>query len=91
MTITESTERLPTEALRRLFLFEKLSDDQLAWLSEHGWVVEAPAGAAVLEEGAPAEVFIVLLSGAISLSRRVGQDDVELSRTDQVGVYGGAI
>jgi signal transduction histidine kinase len=91
MTIAEGTERLPAGELRRLFLFEKLSDDQLAWLSEHGWVVEVPAGATVLEEGAPAEVFIVLLSGAISLSRRVGQDDVELSRTDQVGVYGGAI
>jgi signal transduction histidine kinase len=91
MTITEGTERLPAEALRRLFLFEKLSDEQLAWLSEHGWVVEMPAGTMVVEEGARAEVFVVLLAGAISLSRRVGQDDVELSRTDQVGVYGGAI
>jgi signal transduction histidine kinase len=91
MTITESTERLPASELRKLFLFEKLSDEQLAWISEHGWVTEAPSGATVLEEGEPAEVLIILLSGTITLSRRVGQDDLEVSRTDQVGVYAGAM
>jgi signal transduction histidine kinase len=91
MTTTEGTERLPAEALRQLFLFEKLSDEQLQWLSEHGWVIEAPSGTTVLAEGAPAELFIVLLSGTISMSRRVGQDDVETVRTDQVGVYAGAM
>jgi signal transduction histidine kinase len=91
MTITESTERLPASELRKLFLFEKLSDEQLGWLSEHGWVTEAPSGATVLEEGAPAEVLIILLSGTITLSRRVGEDELEVSRTDQVGVYAGAM
>jgi len=91
MTITESTERLPVEELRKLFLFEKLSEDQLEWLADHGWVAELPGGATVLEEGAPAEVLVVLLSGAVTMSRRVGQDDVETVRTDQVGVYAGAM
>jgi signal transduction histidine kinase len=91
MTITETTERLPASELRKLFLFEKLSDEQLAWLSEHGWVIEAPSGATVLEEGAAAEVFIVLLSGTMSLNRKVGEDDLEITRTDQVGVYAGAM
>jgi signal transduction histidine kinase len=91
VTIAEGTERLPAQALRRLFLFEKLSDDQLAWLAEHGWVAELPSGATVLEEGAPAEVLVVLLSGTIALSRRVGQDEVETVRTEQVGVYAGAM
>jgi signal transduction histidine kinase len=90
MSITESTERLPVEELRKLFLFEKLSDEQLQWLAEHGWVTELPSGATVLEEGAPAEVFVVLLGGTITLSRRVGQDEVETVRTDQVGAYAGA-
>jgi len=91
MTIAEGTERLPPQALRNLFLFEKLSDEQLQWLAEHGWVIEAPSGATVLAEGAPAELFIVLLSGTITMSRRVGEDDVETIRTHQVGVYAGAM
>jgi signal transduction histidine kinase len=91
MTITEGTQRLPAQALRNLFLFEKLSDEQLQWLAQHGWVIEGPSGATVLAEGAPAELFIVLLSGTITMSRRVGQDDVETVRTDQVGVYAGAM
>jgi signal transduction histidine kinase len=91
MTITETTERLSADELRKLFLFEKLSDEQLAWLSEHGWVIEAPGGTLLLEEGAPAEVLVILLSGAITLSRKVGEDEVEVSRTDQVGVYAGAM
>jgi signal transduction histidine kinase len=91
MTMTEGTQRLPAQALRNLFLFEKLSDEQLQWLAEHGWVIEAQSGATVLAEGAQAELFVVLLSGTISMSRRVGQDDVETVRTDQVGVYAGAM
>ena len=90
MSITESTERLPVDELRKLFLFEKLSDEQLEWLAEHGWVIEVPGGTAPFQEGAPAELFMVLLSGTIALSRRVGQDDVETVRTDQVGAYAGA-
>jgi signal transduction histidine kinase len=90
MSITESTERLSVDELRKLFLFEKLSDEQLEWLAEHGWVIEVPGGTAPLEEGTPAELFVVLLSGTVALSRRVGQDDVETVRTDQVGAYAGA-
>ena len=91
MTLAEGTERLPVQALRELFLFEKLSEEQLRWLAEHGWVTEAPSGDTVLAEGTPAELFIVLLSGTITMSFRVGRDDVETVRTDQVGVYGGAM
>jgi signal transduction histidine kinase len=91
MTIAEGTQRLPVQELRKLFLFEKLSDEQLQWLTQHGWVAEAPSGATFLAEGDPAELFIVLLSGTITMSRRVGQDDVETVRTDQVGVYAGAM
>ena len=91
MTIAKGTQRLPVQALRELFLFEKLSDEQLRWLAEHGWVTEVPSGDTVLAEGTPAELFIVLLSGTITMSFRVGRDDVETVRTDQVGVYAGAM
>jgi len=82
--------RLTPAELRTLFLFEKLTDEQLEWISEHGCTMRVPAGGLVLREGDPAENFFVLLSGTISLSRRVGQDDVQTTRTEQRGVYMGA-
>jgi signal transduction histidine kinase len=83
-------EQLSRDDLRTLFLFEALTDEQLDWLSDRGWVAEAPAGD-ILVEGDPAELVIILLSGTITLSRRVGPDDVEVARTDQRGVYAGAM
>ena len=78
------------DELKSLFLFEALTDEQLAWLAERGTVQEFPAGSTVFAEGEPAESFFVLLSGTLALSRRVQQDDVETVRTDQRGVYMGA-
>jgi signal transduction histidine kinase len=77
------------DELRRLFLFEKLSDAQLLWLCEHGSVQEAGPGF-LFREGEPARCFFVVLGGEVALYRRVGDDDVEISRTSQVGVYAGA-
>ena len=93
----EETELEPCEPgkltiaeLRSLFLFEKLTDDQLTWIAEHGCTQHVAAGHLVIEEGTPAEQFFVLLSGTIALTRRVGQDDVQTTRTEQRGVYMGA-
>jgi signal transduction histidine kinase len=77
------------DELRSLFLFEKLSDDQLTWLCEHGRVEVVEQGP-VYGEGEPAEKFYVLLSGGVALTRRIGVDEVEVSRTTTPGVYGGA-
>ena len=52
--------------------------------------MRAPAGTCVLREGEPAEKFFILLSGTIALTRQVGQDEVETTRTEQRGVYMGA-
>ncbi|HZZ96808.1 MAG TPA: ATP-binding protein [Jatrophihabitantaceae bacterium] len=84
-------EHLPCDIdeLRSLFLFEKLSDDQLIWLCEHGHIEWFEPGW-IAKEGDPADCFFVLLDGTIVLSRRVGADDVEINRTDQRGVYTGA-
>jgi len=90
MTVLDSVGELTPEELRQLFLFETLTEVQLQWLADHGWVAEVNAGGTVLAEGEPAEVLILLLSGTMSMSRRVGQDDVEVVRTEQVGAYGGA-
>jgi len=82
---------LTPDELRTLFLFESLSAEQLDWLAGLGEVREYPTGTTVFAEGEPAEFFFVLLSGTLSLSRRVQQDDVETVRTDQRGVYMGAV
>jgi signal transduction histidine kinase len=89
-TVSDRAGTASPAELRELFLFESLSAEQLSWLASHGWIAELPAGATVCSEGDPAEVFVVLLSGEIVLSRRVGQDDVETVRTRQVGAYAGA-
>src|SRR3954452_24199194 len=77
------------DELRTLFLFEKLTDEQLGWLCARGSVESYEAGV-VIREGDPATCFYVLLDGTIALSRRVGGDDVETTRTDQRGAYAGA-
>ncbi len=77
------------EELRRTFLFEKLTDEQLAWLCREGHVEQVPAGR-VYAEGESARCFYVLLEGEVALSRLVGGDDVETNRTNQIGVYSGA-
>ncbi|MDI6101285.1 ATP-binding protein [Actinoplanes sp. NEAU-A12] len=82
--------KLDPAELRTLFLFEKLSDEQLAWLAEHGCTQRVASGGLVLREGDPAVSFFVLLSGTVALSRRVGEDDVTTVRTEQRGVYMGA-
>ncbi|HTS97693.1 MAG TPA: ATP-binding protein [Streptosporangiaceae bacterium] len=75
--------------LRRLFLFEKLSDEQLDWLCRHGHVERFEPGP-VYREGDPATCFYVLMSGTVIMSRRVRQDDIEVNRTSGPGTYSGA-
>jgi signal transduction histidine kinase len=77
------------DELRTLFLFEKLTEDQLQWLCERGHVELVETGP-VYAEGAAATCFYVLLEGTVVMSRRVGADDLEVGRTSVRGVYSGA-
>jgi signal transduction histidine kinase len=52
--------------------------------------VELIGPGVVYTEGDPATCFYVLVEGTVVTSRKVGGDDVEISRTSQKGVYGGA-
>ena len=93
MTATDPAPASPalcnTAELRTLFLFEKLTDEQLAWLCREGRVVVAEPGL-VYAEGESATLFYVLLSGTVVLYRRIGADDVETTRASTPGVYAGA-
>jgi signal transduction histidine kinase len=77
------------DEIRTLFLFEKLSEEQLGRLCRVGHVETVEPGW-VLREGEPALWFYVLLEGSVALFRQVGGDDVEINRTDERGVYAGA-
>jgi signal transduction histidine kinase len=84
------SDTLSRDELRRLFLFEALSDEQLDWLSQHGTVKTVPAGESVIAEADEATCFYVLLSGTLTLSRLAGGERVLINRTDHVGAYFGA-
>jgi signal transduction histidine kinase len=81
--------RCSAAELRQLFLFEKLTDEQLDWLCREGRVITTAPGM-VYVEGEPAAALYVLLNGTVVLSRRIGGDDVEVSRTSGPGAYAGA-
>jgi signal transduction histidine kinase len=82
-------ECLPDE-IGSLFLFEKLTPELLGRLCEAGRVERYEPGT-VYAEGDPATCFYVMVEGTVVLSRRVGGDDVEVTRTSQRGVYAGAM
>jgi signal transduction histidine kinase len=77
------------DELRKLFLFEKLTGDQLAWLCREGRVEMFEPGT-VYAEGDPATCLYILLSGTVALYRRVGADDILVNQTSDMGAYGGA-
>jgi signal transduction histidine kinase len=81
---------LSRDELRTLFLFEKLSDEQLDWVAENSEVEPYEADTAILREGDPATCFYVLLSGTLRMTRTVHGDELEMVRTDQRGAYCGA-
>jgi signal transduction histidine kinase len=88
----DQVSKLPAcdpDELRTLFLFEKLTDDQLATLCREGHVQVIEPGP-VFAEGDPATCFYVLLEGTLITSRNVSGDEVEIARTSQKGVYSGA-
>jgi signal transduction histidine kinase len=76
--------------LRTLFLFEKLTADQLGWVARHGTIERYPAGTQILAEGDPATCFYVLLSGTLRMTRALRGEELEMVRTDQRGAYCGA-
>ena len=84
-------EHLPCDIaeLRSLYLFEKLNQEQLEWLCGNGHVERFDPGY-VYREDDLATSFYVLLDGELVISRRAGDQDVEINRTNQAGAYAGA-
>jgi signal transduction histidine kinase len=75
--------------LRSLFLFENLTGDQLEWLCRNGRVERYEPGYVYREDDVATSLY-VLLEGELVISRRAGDQDVEINRTSQAGSYAGA-
>ncbi len=77
------------DELRSLFLFEALTDEQLATLCANGRIEHYEPGP-ICVEGEPATCFYVLIDGELAMSKLSGGQDIETNRTSQRGVYCGA-
>ena len=82
-------EQCVRDELRTLFLFEKLSDEQLDQLCQDGSIQTFPEGP-LCTEGDPATCFYVMLDGELIMTKRSGGVDIQTGRTSQRGVYCGA-
>jgi len=86
--MTTKTPCEPDE-LRTLFLFEALTDEQLAVLCTNGHIEDYQPGPICIE-GQPATCFYVLIEGELTMSKLSGGQEIETNRTSQRGVYCGA-
>ncbi|WP_327584604.1 ATP-binding protein [Nonomuraea sp. NBC_00507] len=86
-----TTSTIDIDELRKLFLFERLTDEQLTKLANSGQVKTFAAGEDIVCQGAPAECFAVLIEGEVQmLNETVSAGTVAMPRSSQPGVYGGA-
>jgi signal transduction histidine kinase len=75
--------------LRRLSLFDGVTDDQLAELAAAGDEVRFEPGVVLFTEGEHADSWWVLLDGAVELVRRVGREDVVVRTMSVPGTWAG--
>jgi signal transduction histidine kinase len=78
-----------TDDLRALFLFESLTDTQLADLVAAGEEIRFEPGEEVFQEAAPAEHWWVLLEGQVELVRHAGREEAVLRMMDVPGQWAG--
>ena len=69
----------PIKALRRVPLFEGLSDDELRWVVEQGSEKLVPAGEVNGREGEPVEHLYVILEGELRITKLVDGAEVVIN------------
>ncbi|MGW2216017.1 ATP-binding protein [Nonomuraea sp. NPDC001684] len=85
------TDTVDIDELRKLFLFERLTDEQLGKLAASGRVRSFAQDEDIVRQGEPAECFAVLLEGEVQMiNETVSAGTVAMPRASQPGVYGGA-
>src|ERR1051326_7741795 len=79
------------DRLRKTFLFESLSTEQLTTLATLGSEVSFDVGATLFVEGEPAEFLWVLLEGEMELERHVGGQRLQITTASRPGTYAGGL
>jgi signal transduction histidine kinase len=77
------------DELRPLALLDGLSDDQLRELLAAGEVVPFGPGEELFREAQPADHWWLLLTGSISLVRRIGHEETSVALMDAPGKWAG--
>jgi signal transduction histidine kinase len=67
------------DLLRRLPLFAEVPDSELARLAPLACEVTIQAGDVLMEEGTPADAFYLVLEGRLAVTKRTGDQDVQLN------------
>ncbi|TFH20823.1 MAG: cyclic nucleotide-binding domain-containing protein [Acidimicrobiales bacterium] len=80
-----------TDDLRGAFLTSSLTDEQLAELTAAGEERNFEPGDEIFREGQPASILWILLDGRIELSRRIGDQTVQLATMDEPGRWAGGL
>ena len=75
--------------LRRIPLFDPLTDEQLARLAAEGNLIPFHDGDELFHEGHPAVVWWVLLDGSITMHRHVGSQDTVMGTLFRPGQWAG--
>ncbi|MDA0636939.1 ATP-binding protein [Nonomuraea sp. MCN248] len=87
----QAADTVDIDELRKLFLFERLTDEQLTKLADSGRMATYGQDEDVVRQGEPADCFVVLMEGEVQMiSETVSAGTVAMPRTSQPGVYGGA-
>lgn len=79
------------DEVRTLFLFERLDEEQLAWVARRAETRAFDAGGVVYRPGDPADALWVLLDGRLRLSRPALGEDALINETSHRGAYAGAV
>jgi signal transduction histidine kinase len=87
--MTQPTQKVDPRELRRIPLFDPLTDDQLARLAEEGSIRRFAEGEELFHEGERAEVWWVLVDGSIRLRRHVGTADTVMGMLSTPGQWSG--
>jgi signal transduction histidine kinase len=76
------------EFLRKLPIFEGLSEHDLEWLFEQAQPVTVEAGEMLLEEGAPGDSAYIVVDGAFEIVKKSDQQDIVIAVRDEGAVIG---
>jgi signal transduction histidine kinase len=72
------------EALKKIVALHGLTDQEFAWLAEHGTERYEDAGVTLFEEDAPADTMTILLKGEIQVKRERGAAALFIGRAGQI-------